>query len=115
LFSSPLPVRARGGYVGCARCGRGAVHPDRGPLAVLAGLPGLGFGGRLVLSHDTVWGWRGRELKLPAETLARWKPTYVLREILPKLRAAGVAEEKLQAMLVENPRRYFAKAGTTSC
>jgi len=39
----------------------------------------------------------------------------VLREILPKLRAAGVDEEKIQTMLVENPRRYFAKAGTTSC
>jgi predicted metal-dependent phosphotriesterase family hydrolase len=31
------------------------------------------------------------------------------------LRAAGVAEKKIEAMLVDNPRRYFAKAGTTTC
>src|SRR5262249_61854683 len=106
---------ARGAYSGSGGFGPGMLHPDRERRAVLIGLLGLGFERQLVLSHDTVWCWGGRELKLPAETLARWKPTYVLREILPMLRAAGVAEEKLQAMLVENPRRYFAKAGTTSC
>src|SRR5215831_5302369 len=110
-----LRMLDRGAYLGFDRFGLEMLHPDRERLAVLIGLLGLGFERQLVLSHDTVWCWRGRELKLPAETLARWKPTYVLREILPKLRAAGVAEEKIQAMLVENPRRYFAKAGTTSC
>ena len=110
-----LRMLDRGAYLGFDRFGLELLHPDRERLAVLIGLLGLGFERQLVLSHDTVWCWRGRELKLPAETLARWKPTYVLREILPKLRAAGVAEEKIQAMLVENPRRYFAKAGTTSC
>src|SRR6516225_7153849 len=83
----------RGAYLGFDRFGLEMLHPDRERLAVLIGLLGLGFERQLVLSHDTVWCWRGRELKLPAETLARWKPTYVLREILPKLRHAGVAEE----------------------
>ena len=110
-----LRMLDRGAYLGFDRFGLEMLHPDRERLAVLIGLLGLGFERQLVLSHDTVWCWRGRELKLPAETLARWKPTYVLREILPKLRAAGVAEEKIHAMLVDNPRRYFAEAGTTSC
>ena len=110
-----LRMLDRGAYLGFDRFGLEMLHPDRERLAVLIGLLGLGFERQLVLSHDTVWCWRGRELKLPAETLARWQPTYVLREILPKLRAAGVAEEKIQAMLVDNPRRYFAEAGTIAC
>ena len=110
-----LRMLDRGAYLGFDRFGLEMLHPDRERLAVLIGLLGLGFERQLVLSHDTVWCWRGRELKLPAETLARWEPTYVLREILPKLRAAGVAEEKIHAMLVDNPRRYFAEAGTTAC
>jgi phosphotriesterase-related protein len=110
-----LRMLDRGAYLGFDRFGLEMLHPDRERLAVLIGLLGLGFERQLVLSHDTVWCWRGRELTLPAETLARWKPTYVLREILPKLRAAGVAEEKIQAMLVDNPRRYFAEAGTIAC
>ena len=49
----------------------------------------------------------GRALTLPPPLLERWKPTYVFETIVPKLRAAGVAEEKIHTMLVENPRRYF--------
>jgi phosphotriesterase-related protein len=47
---------------------------------------------------------------VPPDLLPHWKPTYVFETIVPRLRAAGVAETKIQAMLVENPRRYFAGA-----
>jgi phosphotriesterase-related protein len=105
----------RGAYLGFDRFGLEILHPDRERLAVLIGLLGIGFERQLVLSHDTVWCWRGRAPTLPPEMLPLWQPTYVLRTVVPRLRDAGVDESKIQAMLVDNPRRYFAEAGTTTC
>jgi phosphotriesterase-related protein len=110
-----LRMLDRGAYLGFDRFGLEILHPDRERLAVLIGLLGIGFERQLVLSHDTVWCWRGRAPTLPPEMLPLWQPTYVLRTVVPRLRDAGVDESKIQAMLVDNPRRYFAEAGTTTC
>lgn len=98
----------RGAYLGFDRFGLELLHPDRLRLAALIGLLGIGFERQIVLSHDTVWCWRGRPLPIPAEQLApQWDPRHVLQHIVPALRQAGVVQEKIDAMLVENPRRYF--------
>src|SRR4029453_12723443 len=110
-----LDMLDRGATLGFDRFGLEILHPDRERLAVLIGLLGIGFERQLVLSHDTVWCWRGRAPTLPPEAIPLWEPTYVLRTIVPRLRDAGVAESKIQTMLVDNPRRYFAEAGTTAC
>lgn len=110
-----LRMLDRGAYLGFDRFGLELLHPDRERLAVLIGLLGVGFERQLVLSHDTVWCWRGRAPTLPAELLTHWRPTYVLDTIVPRLRDAGVPEARIQAMLVDNPRRYFARAGTARC
>lgn len=97
-----------GAYLGFDRFGLELLHPDRLRLAALIGLLGIGFERQIVLSHDTVWCWRGRPLPIPAEQLApKWDPRHILRHIVPALREAGVAQAKIDAMLVENPRRYF--------
>ena len=88
--------------------GSSSCIPDRERLAVLIGLLGLGFERQLVLSHDTVWCWRGRAPKLPPDVMPDWKPTHVFETIVPRLREAGVSDEKIRTMLVANPRRYFA-------
>jgi len=105
-----LDMLDRGATLGFDRFGLEILHPDRERLAVLIGLLGIGFERQLVLSHDTVWCWRGRAPKLPPDLLPLWKPTYVFETIVPKLREAGVSQEKISTMLVENPRRYFAGA-----
>jgi phosphotriesterase-related protein len=101
----------RGAYLGFDRFGLELLQPDRLRLASLIGLLGIGFERQIVLSHDTVWCWRGRPLPIPAEQLApKWDPRHVLQHIVPALRDAGVAQEKIDAMLIENPRRYFEGA-----
>jgi phosphotriesterase-related protein len=102
-----LEMLDRGAVLGFDRFGLEILHPDRERLAVLIGLLGVGFERQLVLSHDTVWCWRGRAPKLPANLLPHWKPTYVFETIVPQLRAAGVSDAKIRTMLVDNPRRYF--------
>lgn len=110
-----LRLLDRGAYLGFDRFGLELLHPDRERLAVLIGLLGVGFASQLVLSHDTVWCWRGRTPTLPPEALPDWEPTYVLRAVVPRLRGAGVAAEQIDAMLIDNPRRWFAGAGATTC
>ncbi len=101
----------RGAYLGFDRFGLELLHPDRLRLASLIGLLGVGFERQIVLSHDTVWCWRGRPLPIPAEQLApHWNPRHVLERIVPALRDAGVAQTKIDAMLIDNPRRYFEGA-----
>jgi phosphotriesterase-related protein len=110
-----LAMLDRGAYLGFDRFGLELLHPDRARLAALVGLLGVGFERQIVLSHDTVWCWRGRAPVVPASVLADWQPTHLFRKIIPRLRDAGVSQEKIETMLVENPRRYFAEAGTARC
>ena len=105
-----LSMLDRGAYLGFDRFGLELLHPDRERLAALIGLLGLDFERQIVLSHDTVWCWRGRPPILPPEVMPDWQPTHVFRKVIPRLRAAGVSQEKITTMLVENPRRYFAES-----
>jgi len=100
----------RGCFLGFDRFGLDFLHPDKLRLAALIGLLGVGYQKQIVLSHDSVWCWLGRGLDLPPETaklIENWKPTHVFQNILPALKRSGVSEEKIRAMLVENPRHYF--------
>jgi phosphotriesterase-related protein len=100
----------RGCYLGFDRFGLDFLHPDRLRLASLIGLLGIGFEKQIVLSHDSVACILGRGLGLPPEVMElikNWKPTHIFKNILPKLKAAGVPDQKVQTMMVENPRRFF--------
>jgi phosphotriesterase-related protein len=100
----------RGCYLGFDRFGLDFVHPDRLRIASLIGLLGIGFEKQLILSHDSVACILGRGLGLSPEvmeTIKNWKPTHIFKNILPKLRSAGVPETKINTMLVENPRHFF--------
>lgn len=100
----------RGCYLGFDRFGLEFLQPDRLRLAALIGLLGIGFERQIVLSHDSVACVLGRGLGLSPEimeTIRNWEPTHIFKHILPALRNAGVPEEKINTMMVENPRRYF--------
>src|ERR1700683_3180187 len=100
----------KGCFLGFDRFGLDFLHPDRLRLAALIGLVGVGFEQQIVLSHDSVACWLGRGLDLTpqlARMVENWKPSHVFQNIVPALRNAGGAQEKIDAMLVGNPRRYF--------
>jgi phosphotriesterase-related protein len=102
---------ARGGsYLGFDRFGIEMLHPDASRVAALVKLIRAGAGDRVVVSHDSVWCWRGEPI--PREVLAAlpddiFDPTHFSKRIVPRLREAGVSDEEIDRLLVDNPRRFF--------
>lgn len=101
----------RGCYLGFDRFGLDFLHPDRLRMAALIGLVGVGFEKQLVLSHDSVACWLGKGLpemdEKTRKLIENWNPTHIFKHIVPALKEAGVSQRKIDAMLMENPRRYF--------
>jgi phosphotriesterase-related protein len=104
-----LGIARAGSYLGFDRFGLEAVTPDRERVAALVALLGSGMGDRVVVSHDSIWCSRGEPM--PPEVEARlhetWNPTHFDRKIVPMLRDAGIADEQIEALVSDNPRRFF--------
>lgn len=87
------------------------LQPDSERVAALARLVEAGFGRQIVVSHDSVWCWAGAPIPDPAiqaQMEKVWNPSHFLTRIAPRLREAGVAEAQIEALLVDNPRHFFA-------
>lgn len=102
---------ARGGsYLGFDRFGIDALFPDAKRVASLVKLIRAGAGDRVVVSHDSVWCWKGEPIpfeRMSALSADAFDPTFFSRRIIPQLREVGVADEAIEALLVANPRRLF--------
>lgn len=79
-------------------------HPDRQRLEALVELIRRGHDDRIVLSCDL----SGAEAFLNPGTHGRSGYAYLHREVLPGLAEAGVGEEAVRRMLVDNPTRILA-------
>jgi phosphotriesterase-related protein len=103
-------IARNGSYLGFDRFGLDMLHPDDERVASVARLVREGFGRQIVVSHDSVWCWNG--MPIPAavqEQMGKiWNPTHFLSRIAPRLRDAGVSEAQVEALLLDNPRRFFA-------
>jgi len=102
---------ARGGsYLGFDRFGLDMVQPDEERVSSLAQLIAAGAGDRAVVSHDSVWCWRGQPFPPAVEQAVapNWNPTHFSLRIIPKLKERGVSDAQIDALLVDNPRRFFA-------
>ncbi|MGH9884470.1 MAG: phosphotriesterase family protein [bacterium] len=105
-----MKIAKAGSYLGFDRFGLDVIHPDTERVASLAKLIKRGAVSRVVVSHDTVWCWRGQpiDLKVLAEMEKTWAPSHFSRRIVPRLLEAGATKEDIDTLMIENPRRYFA-------
>jgi phosphotriesterase-related protein len=65
---------------------------------------------RIIMSHDYVTTWLGRPFTWPEAwkgAVGNWYPTYIHKKFLPKAKAAGVTDEQIKTVFVDNPRRLF--------
>ena len=102
-------IAAGGSYLGFDRFGIAALQPDTDRVASLVEVIRRGYGDRVVVSHDSVWCWQGEPF--PARSMGRlgeiFDPTRFDREIVPMLLEAGVEGAEVEALVVDNPRRFF--------
>jgi phosphotriesterase-related protein len=100
-----------GSYLGFDRFGLDMIHPDEERVAALLRLLEQGRGSQIVVSHDSVWCWRGMPIPSPeiaAQMEKIWNPTHFIDRIAPRLRDGGASDAQIEALIVDNPRRFFA-------
>ena len=97
-----------GCLLGMDRFGLDLITPFEDRVGTVAALCERGYADRMVLSHDAScyidW--------FPPEVVPMFAPSWhyehLFDDVLPALRERGVTQQQLDAMLVDNPRRYFA-------
>ena len=101
----------RGSYIGMDRFGLDQFLPTDKRVATIKALCDQGYAGKMVLSHDAAcyFDWAPAEL-IPA-VVPNWHFNYIPDVIIPALRNAGVSEEQVHAMTVDNPRGIFERQG----
>ena len=97
----------RGAILGMDRFGLDVLLPTDRRIATIAALAAAGYADRMVLAHDASC----RIDWFAPDTLAAlapdWHFTFIPDEVLPALRAAGVTDPQVDAMLVDTPRRHL--------
>jgi phosphotriesterase-related protein len=71
------------------------------PIACIVGLIGIGKQARIMMSHDNIWYFLGKNFINPS-------PTYIFDHVVPKLKKAGITDEKIDTIMIDNPRNLFA-------
>ncbi|NIR35919.1 MAG: phosphotriesterase-related protein [Actinobacteria bacterium] len=100
---------ARGGsYLGFDRFGIPLVS-DEDRAAALARVVEAGAGDRVVVSHDSVWCWKGNPwpVALREQVRDRFIPTRFDDQIIPMLQELGVTSDAIDRFTHDNPRNYF--------
>jgi phosphotriesterase-related protein len=97
----------KGSYIGMDRFGIEVRLPFKQRVETVAALCRQGYAAKMVLSQDAAcyndW-FDKREL---AARAPKWSYVHILNDVIPALKAQGVADAQIQTMLVENPRRFF--------
>lgn len=111
-----MSIASSGSYLGFDRFGIEALMPDQDRADSLARLIRNGVGDRVVVSHDSVWCWKGEPF--PAHAMDRiteaMEPTRFDREVVPMLKERGITEEEIEKLVVDNPRRFFSQESLKS-
>jgi phosphotriesterase-related protein len=96
-----------GASLGCDRFNIPHFNPDPNRIETLAALVAEGYAPSVHLGHDGACFY---DFMFRNPPFADEKPDYlhISAKVIPALLAAGVAQEQVDAMLVGNPRRFFA-------
>ncbi|MFD1659159.1 phosphotriesterase [Streptomyces caeni] len=100
-----------GATIGCDRFGLDMYNPTGDRVATIAALCAQGYADRIVLAHDAACYmdyFSGEDYQqLVKSAVPNWNFLHIPTDVLPALREAGVSDKQIDAMLVDNPRRYF--------
>jgi phosphotriesterase-related protein len=102
----------RGVWIGMDRYGLDLFLPFERRNATVAALLERGYADRMFLSQDynATLDWYPVEVSkqlLDSGAVHNWSMTLIFDEVIPTLREAGMTDEQLETMLIENPRRWL--------
>jgi phosphotriesterase-related protein len=99
-------IAGTGAWLGCDRFGIEHFNPLQDRIRTLIALLGEGYGDRIHLSHDAAC---FMDFMTGDPFFANERPDYLLisNRVLPALLQAGVSQEQIDQMMVENPKRFF--------
>ncbi|HVV75929.1 MAG TPA: phosphotriesterase-related protein [Mycobacteriales bacterium] len=106
-----LSELAEHGYLlGMDRFGVNVYRPFEERVGMVAELIRRGYGDRMALAHDAscYFDWVDPSFLAAAPD---WNFRHISKDVLPRLRELGVAEEQIDTLLVDNPRRWFETSG----
>jgi phosphotriesterase-related protein len=104
-------LMSRGSYIGMDRFGLDMILPMEKRVGVIAELCRRGHTGRMVLSHDTSCHIDWFDAAMLKQAVPRWHFLHISDDVIPALRSAGVTDEQIREMTVDNPRRIFEAQG----
>ncbi len=104
-------LMGRGSCIGMDRFGLDMLLPTEKRVATIARLCEMGDAEKMVLSHDAACYFDWADPAMVRQVVPNWHFNYIPDEIAPALRQAGVSEEHIRAMTVDNPRRIFERQG----
>jgi phosphotriesterase-related protein len=95
-----------GAWLGCDRFGIEHFNPLEDRVRTLTALLAEGYAGQIHISHDAACFY---DFMVGDPFFADEKPDYLLisDQVVPALLEAGVAQEQIDQMMVENPKRFF--------
>ncbi len=99
-----------GAILGMDRFGLDVFAPTDDRVATIISLAGRGYADRMVLSHDASCriDWFGPDAPAVVDAfMPNWHYEHISDDVLPALRAGGVTDDQIDAMLIQVPRRYF--------
>ena len=97
-----------GAWLGCDRFSIEHFNPDAKRIETLLTLLEEGYGDRIHLSHDAAC---FIDFMTGDPAFANEQPDYlhISTKVLPALRDAGVTDAQIDELMIENPRRFFAR------
>jgi phosphotriesterase-related protein len=107
-------VLEKGVYIGMDRYGLELFLPIERRNATVTALLERGYADRMLLSQDYCatldWYSVETEKQLLAAGVAKgWSMTLIFDEVIPALRQAGMTDDQLQTMMVENPKHWLGR------
>jgi len=103
-------ILSRGVYIAFDRIGLEPYGKTEDHVRNIAELCKLGYANKILLSHDTVNYWWGRQMQAPEpllKALANWRIDFISEKVIPALKEKGVTDEQIKQMMEVNPRNLF--------
>ena len=100
-----------GSYIGMDRFGIDQPLNTEQRVATIVKLCAAGYAEQMVLSHDTSCYIDWFPAELIKQVMPRWHYLHISDDVVPALKAAGVSDDQIRTMTVDNPRRIFEVQG----